>query len=141
MTLRGFATMNIYADDVSAAATWYATFLGVEPNFEQPGPDGRSAYIEFRLGDAQDELGIISSAFRRPDAAAIPGGALTHWHVDDLAATIERLLSLGATEWEPITPHGDSGFVTASVVDPFGNLLGVMYNPHYVETVRALHWS
>ncbi|MER7475207.1 hypothetical protein ABT351_31575, partial [Micromonospora sp. NPDC000018] len=27
-----------------------------------------------------------------------------------------------------------SGFVTATVVDPFGNLLGVMYNPHYVET-------
>jgi hypothetical protein len=26
-----------------------------------------------------------------------------------------------------------SGFVTASVVDPFGNVLGLMYSPHYVE--------
>jgi hypothetical protein len=25
------------------------------------------------------------------------------------------------------------GFVTASVVDPFGNVLGVMYNRHYLE--------
>ncbi len=25
------------------------------------------------------------------------------------------------------------GFVTASVLDPFGNLLGVMYNRHYLE--------
>ena len=41
-----------------------------------------------------------------------------YWHVDDLAATVERLLSLGATEFEPITPRGDTGFVTASVVDP-----------------------
>ena len=28
-------------------------------------------------------------------------------------------------------------FVTASVVDPFGNILGVMYNPHYVEILAA----
>jgi hypothetical protein len=27
------------------------------------------------------------------------------------------------------------GFVTATVVDPFGNVLGVMYNPHYVEVL------
>ena len=27
--------------------------------------------------------------------------------------------------------------MTASVVDPFGNVLGVMYNPHYVEIVES----
>ena len=55
-----------------------------------------------------------------------------YWHVDDLPATVERLLSLGATEYQPITQRGD-GFTTASVVDPFGNVLGVMYNRHYLE--------
>ena len=59
-----------------------------------------------------------------------------HWHVDDLEGTLQRLISLGATEYEPITPRGE-GFVTASVVDPFGNVLGVMYNPHYVEMVGS----
>ena len=54
-----------------------------------------------------------------------------HWHVDDLGATVERLLAHGATPYEPITPRGDTGFVTASVVDPFGNVLGVMENPHW----------
>jgi len=54
-----------------------------------------------------------------------------HWHVDDLPAIVERLLSLGATEYQPITKRGE-GFVTASVVDPFGNVLGVMYNQHYL---------
>ena len=29
-------------------------------------------------------------------------------------------------------PVGDSGWVTASVVDPFGNILGITYNPHFV---------
>jgi hypothetical protein len=37
----------------------------------------------------------------------------------------------------PITERGDSGFVTAAVVDPFGNILGVMHNPHYLEILRA----
>jgi predicted enzyme related to lactoylglutathione lyase len=133
MSLRGFATMNIWADDVPAAAAWYAEFLGVEPYFSQAGPDGRAAYIEFRLGDHQDELGIIDRRWAPPGAAGEPGGAIMHWHVDDLDATVARLLELGATEYHPVTPRGDTGFVTASVVDPFGNVLGVMYNPHWVE--------
>ena len=32
----------------------------------------------------------------------------------------------------PITEHGP-GFVTASVIDPFGNVLGVMTNVHYLD--------
>ena len=51
-----------------------------------------------------------------------------------MTATVARLLSLGAKEYEPITERGD-GFVTASVVDPFGNILGVMYNAHYLEVL------
>jgi hypothetical protein len=48
-----------------------------------------------------------------------------------------KLLSMGAKEYLPITARGDSGFVTAAVVDPFGNILGVMYNPHYVDILGA----
>jgi len=39
-----------------------------------------------------------------------------------------------ATEDEPVTERGP-GFVTASLVDPFGNILGVMYNRHYLEVL------
>ena len=133
MTLRGFATLNIWADDVPAAAAWYADLLGQEPYFSRSGPDGRPAYVEFRVGDHADELGIIDSRWQPPAATAGPGGAIMHWHVDDLAATVDRLVALGAAPHEPITPRGDTGFVTASVVDPFGNVLGVMTNPHWVE--------
>ncbi len=135
MSLRGFATMNIWADDVAAAAAWYAELLGAQPYFSRPGPDGRAAYVEFRVGDRQAELGIVDRRFARPGTPTGAGGALTYWHVDDLASTVDRLLALGATEHEPITPRGDTGFVTASVVDPFGNLLAVMHNPHYLERV------
>jgi predicted enzyme related to lactoylglutathione lyase len=103
-TFRGFATLNVTADDVAAAARWYADVFGIEPYFERPGPDGRPAYIEFRVGDRQAEFGIVSAAFMPPSAG--PGGAvmpspIMHWHVDDLDGTVARLLALGATEYLP----------------------------------------
>ncbi len=58
-----------------------------------------------------------------------------YWHVDDVEAALARLLELGAKEYEPLTVRGE-GFVTASVVDPFGNVLGVMTNPHYLEMLQ-----
>jgi len=30
------------------------------------------------------------------------------------------------------------GFVTASVVGPFGNVLGVVYNRHYLEVMEPI---
>ena len=55
-----------------------------------------------------------------------------HWLVDDLEATQERLMAIGAKEYEPPTPHGP--VVTASVVDPFGNLFGLVHNPHLLAS-------
>jgi predicted enzyme related to lactoylglutathione lyase len=135
--LRGFATINYWTDDMEAAARWYAELLGVEPYFQRPGPDGRPAYVEFRIGDYEDELGLVDRRFAPAGAPTQPGGAVTYWHVDDIAATFEKLLAMGAREYQPITPRGDKGFVTAAVVDPFGNVLGIMYNPHYVQTLRS----
>ncbi|WP_067547650.1 VOC family protein [Nocardia crassostreae] len=126
--LRGMATANYYADDLEAAKAWYSELFGVEPYFTVPG-----GYYEWRIGDYQHEFGIINRKFApsRPDQ---PGGQIVNWHVDDIAAVFERLLALGAKEFEPITERGvGTGFVTASVIDPFGNVLGIMYNPHYVE--------
>jgi predicted enzyme related to lactoylglutathione lyase len=135
MTLRGFATLNIWADDVAAATAWYAQVTGVEAYFHRSGPDGRPAYAEFRLGDLEAELGIIDRRYAPPGADAGPAGAIMHWHVDDLEGTLARLLELGATEYQPVTPRGE-GFVTAAVVDPFGNVLGIMSNPHYLEVLE-----
>ncbi len=142
MSLRGFSTISFWAKDVGAAAAWYAEFLGFDPYFERSGLDGNLAYAEFRIGDYQNELGIIDSRYRPPrpstDTTTIePGGAVMHWHVDDLGGTVERLISMGATKYQPITVRGDSGFVTASVVDPFGNVLGVMTNPHYLKVLAS----
>src|SRR4051794_33378218 len=126
--LRGMATVSYFADDHEAAKAWYTEFLGVEPYFHRPG------YAEFRLGDYQHELGLIDRKYA-PAAPADPGGGIVYWHVDDLEATVARLHELGAEEYEPITERGP-GFVTASVVDPFGNVLGVMTNGHYLAVLK-----
>ncbi|TDE42613.1 VOC family protein [Nonomuraea mesophila] len=131
--LRGFATISYWADDLEAATRWYTELLEVEPYFVRP-IEGPPAYVEFRIGDRQDELGLIDRRYAPADATCGPGGAVMHWHVDDVEATFQKLLSMGAEEYQPITPRG-SGFVTASVVDPFGNVLGIMYNPHYLEVL------
>jgi hypothetical protein len=34
--------------------------------------------------------------------------------------------------------RGEARFVTASAVDLFGNILGVMYNPHYLEILGSI---
>ncbi|GAA5129602.1 VOC family protein [Pseudonocardia adelaidensis] len=135
---RGFATISFYADDVTAARDWYAELLGVRAYYAYPPAPAAPAYVEFRVGDDEDELGLIDRRYAPPGARSAPGGAVMHWHVDDLPGTVEKLLAMGATEYQPITEHGDgSGFTTASVVDPFGNVLGVMHNPHYLEILAA----
>ncbi|WP_067472352.1 VOC family protein [Actinomadura hibisca] len=135
--LRGLTTVTFYADDVAAARDWYSEFLGMEAYFDRSGPDGQPAYIEFRIGDYLHELGIVNSRFAPATHDGEPGGAIVHWHVDDLTATLERLLELGAKEHTPPTEHGP-GFVTASVIDPFGNILGIMYNVHYLDVLSTV---
>jgi predicted enzyme related to lactoylglutathione lyase len=135
-TLRGLATVSFYAADIKAAKKWYSELLGIEPYFERPDSEN-PAYIEFRLGDYHHELGIIDSRYA-PKGAAVagPGGAVVYWHVDDVTATLEKLKAMGAKEYEPLTKR-EAGFITASVVDPFGNILGIMYNPHYLEILGS----
>lgn len=133
--LRGIATISFYADDVKAAREWYTEFLGVEPYFERP-DSANPAYVEFRLGDYQQELGIIDRKYAPQTSAGAPGGVVVFWHVDDLEATVGKLIASGAKAYEPIVDR-ESGFRTASVVDPFGNILGVMHNPHYLEMLLA----
>ena len=128
--LRGMTSISYWASDHAAATAWYADLLGVAPYFEMPG------YAEFRVGDYQHELGLIDANYAPTGAQPGPGGVILYWHVDDVAATFADLITRGAREYDPITDRGH-GFLTASVIDPFGNVLGVMQNPHYVAVLAS----
>ncbi|NJC23563.1 putative enzyme related to lactoylglutathione lyase [Arthrobacter pigmenti] len=127
-TLQGLTTMVLTADDVDAAADWYATALGIDPYFRRP-EEGPAAYVEFRLGPDEDELGIMDRSYA-PSGSSGTGTSITHWQVNDIEAAVADLLARGATTHTAITERG-GGFTTASVVDPFGNVLGLMHSPHW----------
>ena len=130
--LRGMSTVSYWTTDLPAARQWYTDLLGIEPYFEVP-----DAYLEFRIGDYQHELGLIDSRYAPAGTStgqAAAGGEIVYWHVDDVQGTLDRLLFLGAREHQPPTDRGH-GFVTASVIDPFGSILGIMVNPHYLDVL------
>ncbi|EOM77043.1 VOC family protein [Rhodococcus rhodnii] len=132
---QGLAQVNIFANDVAAARDWYADRLGIPAYFQRP-DDANPAYVEFRVGDHLFELGIVHSAYQPEGASRQAGGAVARWHVDDIVATVRALIDAGAAPYEPVIERGE-GFVTASVIDPFGNVLGLIHSPHYIERLGA----
>ncbi|WP_217615398.1 VOC family protein [Cellulomonas sp. GbtcB1] len=125
--LQGLATSNFQAADLAAAREWYTALLGVEPYFVRDG------YVEWRLGRDGDELRIVDARYAPGALDRTPGGQYTYWAVEDVDAAVAALVEHGATVHEPSTARGE-GFRTAAVVDPFGNVLGVMTNPHWAGT-------
>jgi predicted enzyme related to lactoylglutathione lyase len=134
--LRGFCTLTFYAHDMVSAEAWYSEVFGIAPYFRRDW-NGAPAYLEWRVGDLQAEFGLVVDSFRPAGDTPETGGAVIFWAVDDVSAAVERLIGLGARPHQSPTERGP-GFVTASVVDPFGNILGVMENAHYREQVDRL---
>lgn len=115
----GLRTAVYHVADLSVAKEWYTKVLGRPPYFDEP------FYVGFDVGGY--ELGLD------PDTAAAapgPGGGICYWGVPDAPAAVERLLALGASPHQPVTEVG-GGIRVATVKDPFGNLLGVIENPHF----------
>lgn len=128
--LQGLTTMVLTADDVDAAADWWSEALGVAPYFRRP-ETGPAAYVEFRIGPDEDELGIMNRAYA-PEAATGAGASTTYWQVEDVESTLSELVSRGAQVQAPATERG-GGFSTASITDPFGNVIGLMHSPHWAD--------
>lgn len=118
---KGLRTVLYPAPELASAKEWYAQVLGSRPYFDEP------FYVGFSVGGF--ELGLV------PDApvAAAPGGTVGYWAVDDVPAAYARLIELGAKPQEAPTEVG-GGIVVASVCDPFGNLVGLIFNPHFDPT-------
>jgi predicted enzyme related to lactoylglutathione lyase len=116
--LKGIETVVYYVDDLPAAARWYREALGSQPNHDSP------YYVGFTV--AGYELGLHPTGEGRTRGA---GGQTAYWSVDDVDATVAHFVTHGASPRMPKTDVG-GGIVLASVVDPFGNELGLIQNPH-----------
>jgi predicted enzyme related to lactoylglutathione lyase len=115
----GLRTVVYRVADLEKAKAWYSEVLGKQPYFDQP------FYVGFNVGGY--ELGLV------PDAKASTSRdstGIAYWGVDDAKGAYERLLKMGATAHEPIQDVGE-GIIVGAVTDPFGNIFGVIYNPHF----------
>ena len=116
--LLGLRTTIYRVSDIEKAKTWYSDFLGIEPYFNEP------FYVGFNV--AGYELGL------QPDAKneAKTDGVVTYWGVNDVQAVYEDLLSKGAKPFEAPDEVG-GGIIVAAVKDPWDNVFGIIYNPHF----------
>jgi catechol 2,3-dioxygenase-like lactoylglutathione lyase family enzyme len=118
--LLGLRTVIYPAPDLPQAKAWYSELLGQTPYFDQP------FYVGFLVGGF--ELGLV------PDGTSSTLGPQPLWGVQNADAAYARLIELGATPLEPVTDVGE-GIRVAAVIDPFGNRLGVIQNPHFNAAV------
>ncbi len=58
------------------------------------------------------------------------GGVTAYWGVEDIDAAMAKLRELGPAVHTDVKDVGE-GIRVASVIDPFGNVLGVIENPHF----------
>jgi catechol 2,3-dioxygenase-like lactoylglutathione lyase family enzyme len=112
----GLRTVIYPTPNLAAAKQWYAEVLGQPPYFDEV------FYVGFSVGGF--ELGLI------PDGQPGITGPQALWGVSSIDETVAYLLSLGATELDPITEVG-GGIKVAAVRDPFGNRLGLIENPQF----------
>jgi len=114
--IKGLRTAIYPVGDLAAARDWYSKVFQKEPYFDQP------FYIGFEIGGF--ELGLL------PDGQPGMTGTQVYWGVDDIEKEVQRILKLGASAHSPVQEVGE-GIKVAELADPFGNVLGLIENPHF----------
>ena len=115
--LLGLRTIIYPSPDLAKATAWYTGVVGHPPYFNEP------FYVGFNVGGY--ELGLLP-----PGDEDAGDGPTTYWGVDDIRAEFARVVALGAKAQSAVKDVG-GGILVATVVDPFGNVVGLIQNPHF----------
>ena len=115
----GLRTTIYKVGDINKAKQWYEKAFGVKPYFDEP------FYVGFNIGGY--ELGLQPE--ENPTTEKVES-VVSYWGVENIQVVYDHLIELGATENEkPFNVGGE--LMTATVKDPFGNVIGIIYNPHF----------
>lgn len=115
----GLRTVGYMVGDLAKAKEWYTKAFGTKPYFDEP------FYVGFNIGGY--ELGLMPEENPSTDKS---DNILAYWGVEDIEKIYAQLIELGATEHEK--PHNVGGeLMVASVRDPWGNVVGIIYNPYF----------
>jgi predicted enzyme related to lactoylglutathione lyase len=115
----GLRTTIYKVGDIQKATGWYTKAFETNPYFNEP------FYVGFDI--AGYELGLQPEEVPTTDKVE---SVVSYWGVDNIQEAYDRLLELGASENERPENVGED-IMTATVKDPFGNVIGLIYNPHF----------
>ena len=120
--VQGLGTVIYHVPELNRGKTWYAAAFQQQPYFDEP------FYVGFNI--AGYELGLDPN---EAVARAGRGGGVAYWRVDEIEAALRHFVASGAGVVSAIQDVGD-GIKVATVEDPFGNLIGLIQNPHFTLT-------
>ena len=117
--LQGLRTTIYKVPDAARAKAWYSKVFGIEPYFDEP------FYVGFNVGGF--ELGLDPDT---SDQKPGPGGSLAYWGVASMDSTMKALKAEGVKVHSDPRDVGE-GIKVAAIEDPFGNVIGLIENPHF----------
>ena len=111
-SVQGIKTVLHPVSDLERAKAVYTALLGVAPQTDS------SYYVGFDV--AGQHVGLLPVG--SPAGLTSP---VAYWHVDDIEAKLAEVTAAGATVKDAAKEVG-GGRVVASVIDPDGNILGLI---------------
>lgn len=120
----GLRTTIYKVADLDKAKEWYGKAFQAKPYFDEP------FYVGFNI--AGYELGLLPDDMA---GASKTTNVLSYWGVENIVVEFERFIALGAVEnTAPTNVGGD--IMTAEVIDPWGNAIGLIYNPEFKGEIK-----
>jgi len=112
---QGIQTVLHPVSDLARAKPVYAALLGTAPQADS------EYYVGFEAEGQQ--IGLVPGG--GPQGMTSP---VAYWHVPDIEAKLAEVTAAGATVQEDAHDVG-AGRLVATVVDPDGNVLGLLQDP------------
>lgn len=115
----GLRTIIYNVENLNEGKEWYSKAFGIEPYFDE------SFYVGFNI--VGYELGLLPELNPTMEK---PESVFAYWGVNDIEEIYNHFLECGAIAHEK--PHSVGGpILVASVKDPWGNIVGFIYNPEF----------
>jgi predicted enzyme related to lactoylglutathione lyase len=111
-SVQGIKTVLHPVSDVEKAKAVYTALLGIEPQTDS------AYYVGYDVGG--QHIGLLPGG--GPQGLTSP---VAYWHVDDIESKLAEVTVAGATVKDAPNEVG-GGRVVASVIDPDGNILGLI---------------
>ena len=121
---KGLRTTIYKVTEIDDARRWYSKVFETIPYFDQP------FYVGFNIGGF--ELGLQPSIHR---SEVQTDNVVSYWGVEDIETVYNFMINNGAETYEkPENVGGD--IMVATVIDPWGNIIGLIFNPSFKIVVN-----